>query len=144
MQNNRNFINYKKLKTGKKFITYTFKSRAHTFYQKSNKTYKLLAASSNTIEEPFFQQFLKVAKKYKRLSFFVKSKSLNFYKTSKPNGIRMGKGKGKIKHRISMVKKNQSLVTLREINDVSLYSLFKLLKGKVSYKLSFTSQRDTF
>lgn len=145
MRNNRrSFLNYKKLQTGKKFKTFTYFSRTQTFYQDKSYNFNLLASSSNVIEEPFFTQFLKIAKKYNRICLFTKAKSLNFNKTSKPNGIRMGKGKGKIKHKIAMVKKNQSLITLREIDERSSELLFNSLKGKVSPKLGFTYQKDKF
>lgn len=143
--NQRRFINYNKLLTGKKFISFTFLKRAHTNYQKKNvKNFLLLAKTPAKIEEPFFNQFLKISKKQTRLNFFLKSKCLNFNKTSKPNGTRMGKGKGKVKHKVGLLKKNQSLVSIREIDERSLFNLFLVLKGKTSSKLNFTFQQDSY
>jgi len=143
--NQRRFINYNVLSTGKKFVTFTFLKRGHTNYQKKNtKNFLLIAKSPAKIEEPFFNQFLKISKKLTRLNFLLKAKSLNFNKTSKPNGIRMGKGKGKIKHKIGLLKKNQALISVREIVERSLFNLFLVLKGKTSSKLNFSFQQDSY
>lgn len=146
MRNNqqRRFINYKKLKTGQQFKSFSFLNRAHTKYQTKKFNFIMLASSSYVIEEPFFLNFLKIAKKIKRSCFFSKSKNLDCNKTTKPNGIRMGKGKGKIKHKMSLVRKNQPILNLREIDNLSLVALFLKLKGKVSSKLKFKYQRNTF
>jgi len=56
----------------------------------------------------------------------------------------MGKGKGKIKHKIGLLKKNQALISVREIDERSLFNLFLVLKGETSSKLNFSFQQDSY
>lgn len=146
MRAKRSFVKYNKILKGGVYSKIHFSSKIQSYYQPlTSGNYKLVAKNSGVLLESFFNPFVKISKQMlNRTSFLNKSVSLNKANTSKPNGIRMGKGKGKIDQHLALVWPDQVLVTFNQSNLVKAQSAFKRLKGRTSPKLGLTLTRDIY
>lgn len=134
MRAKRGFINYRRKTKGISNIKYIYRDRAHKFYQTSN-SYNVIVGKGVVLKQKWKDPVLKLSRKYlKKKSFLTASLSMFYKSTSKPIGIRMGKGKGKIDSALAVAKPNQSIVLLSEASELNVNKLYKLLKGRTSCK----------
>lgn len=134
MRAKRGFINYRRRLKGVSQNTLHYSDRAHRFYQ-SGSSFKIVSKFGSILKQNWKDPVFKVARKHlKKKSFLTSSFSLFYKSTSKPIGIRMGKGKGKIDMSLAVVKPGQPLVSVSEVSELSVGKLYKLLRGRTSCK----------
>jgi len=146
MRSKRAFVRYNKILKGKSFTKIHFSSKPQSCYQPNGTgNYKLISNGPSVLFESFFNPFFKISKQMlNRSSFLKKSISLNKANTSKPLGIRMGKGKGKIDQRLALIWTDHSFVTFNQSSLVKAQSAFKRLKGRTSSKIGLTLVKDIY
>lgn len=146
MRAKRPHINFRKLKTGKLTSTVSFFDRPHSFYQPGlTKSYSLRISKRDALVESHLLPFLKISKQMtNRSSFFTKAISLSSLNTAKPNGIRMGKGKGKPNQRLALPKADQPLVIFREIQLAKAVSVFNRLRGRTTNRVGLALSKLTY
>lgn len=134
MRAKRGFINYRRKIKGIFQNTLYYSDRAHRFYQ-SGSSFKIVTKFGSILKQNWKDPVFKIARKnLKKKSFMASSFSLYYKSTSKPIGIRMGKGKGKIDTSLAVVKPGQPLLSISEVSELSVSKLYKLLKGRTSCK----------
>jgi hypothetical protein len=140
MRAKRGFINFNSLNIAN-FKRYDYSFRSIINYQKKRTgTFLAVSKQKSLISEKYKSDISKASKKYKKKAFVTSEVSLNYGKTAKPIGIRMGKGKGKISKKILLLKKGQPFVKFREISLLNLLRLNKLL----SRGLNFNIVKDSY
>ena len=87
--------------------------------------------------ESFKQIILK--KTCKKIKIWIKIFPC-FYTTKKPIGIRMGKGKGKISHRIYKITNGNIIIEICGSNDQTIINTIKLFKLKLPIKTKILKQ----
>jgi ribosomal protein L16/L10AE len=134
MRAKRGFINYRRKIKGVIQNTLHYSDRAHRFYQ-AGSSFKIVTRSGSILKQKWKEPVFKLVRKHLKKKSFVMSAFSLFYKsTSKPIGIRMGKGKGKIDMSLAVVKPGQPIVSVAEASELSVSKLYKLLKGRTSSK----------
>lgn len=132
MRYKRQFINYKFYKFYK---NYSYFDRAHTHYQRGanfNIITNNIVVSSN-----FRSQLLKVSRKLTKKSSFITNDNYNNYDyTTKPIGIRMGKGKGRTAYTIGVLSSGSSILTIRESSYFTAAKLYNLVRGRAKLTLT--------
>lgn len=129
MQNN--FLNYKRLNVSKPFKL-NFKSRIHRYYQpKKTGTLSVVTSTGAKLKISQREPLTKIARRVlKKKSILTVSSSSNFSYTSKPLGVRMGKGKGKVEGTVLLARAGQPVLTFSEVEIQKAEKLFKRLKKR--------------
>lgn len=145
MRGKRNFINYKR-KLLTKVDSIKFINRPHKYYQPQNTgSYFLITRKGSLLKESWKNPLLKIARKQlKKRSFLTVSSSMTYKSTSKPIGVRMGKGKGKIDQSVMVTKRNQKLLSFNEVSLINIEKLFKLLSGRTSCNAGLSLVSKTY
>ena len=89
----------------------------------------------------FFIRFKKIFKFYKSLTKFWYNLYCSYIITKKALNVRMGKGKGSRKGRVCYVKSGVSMIELNYCRLGILLYLFKYIKVRCSFKLSYFYKR---
>lgn len=140
MRAKRGFINFKYLNICN-FKRYGHKYRALLNYQKKRTgTFLIVSKKKSLISEKYKFDISKISKKYKKKSLVTSEISLNYAKTAKSIGVRMGKGKGKISKKITLLKRGQPFIKFRQISVLNLLRLNKVLNRG----LDFNIVRDSY
>lgn len=134
MRAKRGYINYRRKEKGISHNSMSYLVRAHKFYQYGD-SFHVVTRSGSVLNQKWKDPLLKIARKHlKKKSFLTVSLSMFYKSTTKPIGIRMGKGKGKIDSSLSVARPGQSIISFSEASEISVEKLYKLLKGRTSSK----------